>query len=68
MEEKNKEINEYTNKMGKMKNELNGFIRENILIKNEIDIKSKEIDYLNNKLMNHKNKFNNKNINYIEDF
>ena len=51
-----------------MKNELNGFIRENILIKNEIEIKSKEIEYLNNKLMDCKNKFNNKNVNFIEDF
>ena len=48
--------------MNKMKIELNSFIKENILIKNELEIKKNEIENLNKKLAEYKNKYNN-NIN-----
>ena len=46
IEEKNKENKEHFDKINKIKSELNGVIRENIIIKNELEVKNKEINEL----------------------
>ena len=56
IEQKDKENNENNNIINKIKIELNETKKENILIKNELELKRKEIENLNNKLSEYKNK------------
>ena len=62
-EEKEKENNENISKINKLKIELNGVIKEKIIIKDELEMKLKEMDELKDKLYEYKNKYDNKKSN-----
>lgn len=62
-EEKERENNENITKINKLKIELNGVIKEKIVIKDELEMKLKEMDELKDKLNEYKSKFDNKTSN-----
>ena len=62
-EEKERENNENITKINKLKFELNGVIKEKIVIKDELEMKLKEMDELKDKLNEYKSKFDNKTSN-----
>lgn len=62
-EEKERENNENISKINKLKFELNGVIKEKIIIKDELEMKLKEMDELKDKLSEYKNKYDNKKSN-----
>ena len=61
--EKERENNENIAKINKLKIELNGVIKEKIIIKDELEMKLKEMDELKDKLYEYKSKYDNKNSN-----